>query len=88
MTWILSLISGAWARVIALVVGLAAILAAVLSVRASIRRDGKRELSESIQRRTLERIEEARRAQDEADRVPDADIRERLRDMGYLRDGD
>lgn len=88
MAWLLSLFGGIWGRLIAVLIAVASVLAAVLTVRAKVRGNAQRELSESIQRRTLERIEEARHAQDDAAAVPDDTIRERLRDMGYLRDGD
>lgn len=88
MSALLSLFWGAWGRVVAVVVGIVAIIAAVLTVRANIRSSAQREMSEAIQRRTIDQLKEAKHAQDDAASVPDDSIHERLRDMGYLRDGD
>ena len=89
MSFLLSpiqLLGGLWGRIAMLAVGVASIAATLLGIRWRIRKTAKEEMSSEIQERTLDRIKDAQDAADDARGIPDGDIRNKLRDKGYLRD--
>ena len=81
----LGLLGGLWGKVATAIVGIASLIAAMLGWRYSIRKSQRMEIETQQQAKTLERL----RIKDEVERNlanVGGDVRERLRDKGYLRD--
>lgn len=82
MSFLLSL----WGRFAMYIVGGLGLLSMLLGLRHSIRKGAKEELSNEIQKRTIERIRLARDAESGVDGLSDDDILTKLREHGWLRD--
>jgi uncharacterized iron-regulated membrane protein len=78
-------LGGIWGRIVMVLVVLSGIAASLFAIRWRIRRKAQEDMSDEIQKRTLERLENAKCAVDEF-RSDGRDIRDKLRDQGYLRD--
>jgi hypothetical protein len=81
----LGLLGGLWGKVATAIVGIASLIAAMFGWRYSIRKSQRMEIETQQQAKTLERL----RIKDEVERNlanVGGDVRERLRDKGYLRD--
>jgi uncharacterized protein (DUF58 family) len=85
MPTIFAIFGGIWGRLAMIVVSVSSLAALLFSIRWRIRKNARQELSNEIQQRTLDRIEDAKDAVNEF-RSDGRDIRDKLRDQGYLRD--
>lgn len=84
MGWILGLFGNAWSRLVGLIVGAIGVVVAIFGWRLSIQKGARQKVEAEMQRRTLERIEHAKRVQSDLPSDGDA-IRDRMRDEGWLR---
>jgi hypothetical protein len=85
MAPILVFLGGIWGRIVMALVILSGFIASLFALRWRIRRKAQEDMSVEIQERTLERLEDAKDAVDDF-RSDGRDIRDKLRDQGYLRD--
>ena len=80
----MSILAALWGRFAGYAVSAVMAVAAIFGMIWNIKRGAKDEMRAEIQAKTVERIQ---RARDAVDAIPaDGDVRERLRDKGYLRD--
>lgn len=74
-----------WGKTAGIIVGLISLVAALVGIRNSIRKGAKNEMSQEIQKRTIDQIEKARRIESEPDLDRDSII-DKLREQGHLRE--
>ena len=74
-----------WGKTAGIIVGLISLVAALVGIRHSIRKGAKNEMSQEIQKRTIDQIEKARRIESEPDLDRDSII-DKLREQGHLRE--
>ncbi|MBT8147757.1 MAG: hypothetical protein KJN90_12950 [Gammaproteobacteria bacterium] len=75
-----------WGKTATVIVGLVGILAALAGIRHSIRKGKESEMRAEIQKRTLDRIEAADKAERDIAGADRTDIIDKLRDQGHIRD--
>lgn len=80
-----SLLMGIWGRFAGYLAMAAAVAAALFGVRYRIRKGAREDMENTMRERTIERIQQADGIEQRVDQASDDDIREKLRDNGWLR---